>query len=106
MKDSSRVQGARRIIARPISTVRGPEFRNAKMSALPMNWKSTVAVSGATVLATWLGWSPGYQPAATPAIASNAPEAKAGDIQSQADRLQVRVRKELEYRDPTRNPFR
>jgi hypothetical protein len=76
------------------------------MSALPMNWKSTAAVSGATVLATWLGWSPGYQPAATPAIASNAPEAKAGDIQSQADRLQVRVRKELEYRDPTRNPFR
>jgi len=71
-----------------------------------MNWRSTAAVSGATVLATWLGWSPGYQPAGTPAVAPSPRPSNAADIQAQADRLQVRVRKELEYRDPTRNPFR
>jgi len=71
-----------------------------------MNWKSTAAVSGATVLAGWLGWSPGYQPVAAPAASPNARPSNAADIQVQADRLQVRVRKELEYRDPTRNPFR
>jgi len=75
------------------------------MSPLLMNWKSTAAVSGATLMATWLGWAPASPPTATPAVSSARPSG-AADIQSQADRLQVRVRKELEYRDPTRNPFR
>lgn len=71
-----------------------------------MNWKSTAAVSGATLLATWLGWSPAPQPAATPAARSESQPVGTNDIQTQAERLQQRVRTELEYRDPTRNPFR
>ena len=72
-----------------------------------MNWKSTAAVSGATtLLATWLGWTPPPQPAYTPVTAGTNRAAAPSDIKAQADRLQVRVRKELEYRDPTRNPFR
>jgi len=73
-----------------------------------MNWKSTsAAVSTATVLATWLGWSPAPPPAARAAAPERvSPQASPSDIQAQAARLQVRVRKELEYRDPTRNPFR
>ena len=71
-----------------------------------MNWKSTAAFSGAGLLATWLGWSPSLQPATPPVAESRASRPVANDIQAQADRLQVRVRKELDYRDPTRNPFR
>ena len=72
-----------------------------------MNWKSTAAVSGATLLATWLGWSPAHPPAGAPIAPPRDPAASAhGDIQAEADRLQIRVRTELEYRDPTRNPFR
>src|SRR3954471_7478358 len=72
-----------------------------------MNWKSTAAFSSATLLATWLGWTPAPSPAAIPA-ARDGDRHPAGtlDIRAQADRLQTRVRKELEYRDPTRNPFR
>ena len=58
------------------------------------------------MLAGWLGWSPAPQPATSPAAAGASRPAAASDIQAQADRLQVRVRTELEYRDPTRNPFR
>src|SRR5215203_5752426 len=75
------------------------------MSPLDMNWKSTATVSGATLLAGWLGWSP-PPPAATSAPAATSRGAEASDIQAQAERLQLRVRTELEYRDPTRNPFR
>jgi len=72
-----------------------------------MNWKSTAAFSSATLLATWLGWTPAPSPAAIPS-AHDGDRNPAGtlDIRAQADRLQVRVRKELDYRDPTRNPFR
>ena len=72
-----------------------------------MNWKSTTAVSGATLLATWLGWSPAPPPAAAPVLPprESAP-AEHSDIQGEAARLQSRVRTELDYRDPARNPFR
>src|SRR5689334_18530297 len=73
-----------------------------------MNWKSTAAVSGVTLLATWLGSTPVSPPAATQADASaGAVRSQAGsDIQDQAARLQTRVRTELEYHNPKRNPFR
>lgn len=75
-----------------------------------MNWKSTAAVSGATLLATWLGWTPS-RPLAVDATVPTAsrearPVAAAADIEEQAARLQTRVRDELDYRDPARNPFR
>jgi len=75
-----------------------------------MTWKSYAAVSGATVLAGWLASSP---PANAPV--SSAPvqrralaaqPAAESDIQEQAARLQTRVRQEIAYRDPERNPFR
>jgi hypothetical protein len=72
-----------------------------------MNWKSTAAASGLTLVATWLGLSPSIQvPAARPAAAPRDSRPAVSDIQAQADRLQVRVRKEMDYRDPSRNPFR
>lgn len=72
-----------------------------------MNWKSTTAVSGATLLATWLGWAPAHPPSAAPVAPPRDPvQSEHSDIQTQAERLQIRVRTELDYRDPTRNPFR
>src|SRR5215212_80333 len=73
-----------------------------------MNWKSTAAVSGVTLLATWLGWTPAHQSAATvaPATTREVRRVDAVDIQEQAARLQTRVRSELAYQDPKRNPFR
>lgn len=73
-----------------------------------MNWKSTAAVSSATLLATWLGWTPSHQTAAidTPAATRDVRRVDAVDIQEQAARLQTRVRSELGYQDPKRNPFR
>lgn len=77
-----------------------------------MTWKAYSAVSGATVLAGWLGL------ASTPP--SNAPEGRvtalrdasspgAGtslDIEREAMRLQARVRREVAYAEPRRNLFR
>ena len=73
-----------------------------------MNWKSTAAVSGVTLLATWLGWTPSHQSAVTqaPVATRDVRPADAADIQEQATRLQTRVRSELGYQDPKRNPFR
>ena len=73
-----------------------------------MNWKSTstAVVSGAGLLATWLGWVPASYPVNTVPGTAQDRTAAASDIQAEAQRLQVRVRKELDYRDPTRNPFR
>jgi hypothetical protein len=73
-----------------------------------MNWKSTAAVSGAGLLATWLGWTP-TRPATVndaPATTRDVRPVYGVDIQEQATRLQMRVRNELEYQDPKRNPFR
>ena len=73
-----------------------------------MNWKSTAAVSSLTLLATWLGWTPAHQSARTeaPAAIRDVRPAEAVDIQEQAARLRTRVRSELGYQDPKRNPFR
>jgi hypothetical protein len=71
-----------------------------------MNWKFTATSLGATLVATWLGWPPSLQPAPPAATTARDSRPVANDIQAQADRLQVRVRTELAYRDPTRNPFR
>ena len=72
-----------------------------------MNWKSTAAVSGVTLVATWLGWTPARQPSVVdPPAVTNVRPADAVDIQQQAARLQTRVRRELAYQDPKRNPFR
>ena len=72
-----------------------------------MNWKSTAAVSGATtLLATFFGWPPSSHQANPPASQGQTAPVVLSDIQSEAARLQTRVRKELDYRDPTRNLFR
>lgn len=71
-----------------------------------MTWKSTAAVSGAGLLATWLAsYPPANAPA--PAVAPVTPVATSGaDIQQEAMRLQQKVRGVIEYEAPTRNPFR
>ena len=73
-----------------------------------MNWKSTAAVSSVTLLATWLGLTPAHQSAVTntPAVPPAVSPVDAVDIQEQATRLQTRVRGELTYENPKRNPFR
>jgi hypothetical protein len=74
-----------------------------------MTWKSYAVMSGATGLAGWLASSP---PASAPQGTAVAPRPSAprgaavSDIQREADRLQVRVRREVEYTQPERNPFR
>jgi hypothetical protein len=74
-----------------------------------MTWKSYAAMSGATVLAGWLASAPpANAPQGTPvAPRPPAPRAAAAlDIAREADRLQVRLRREVEYTQPQRNPFR
>ena len=73
-----------------------------------MTWKVYAAVSGATVLAGWLA-----SPANAPDGASPAPSQPASrratipsDIEREAMRLQARVRREVTYTQPERNPFR
>src|SRR5262245_9727386 len=76
-----------------------------------MTWKSYAAVSGATVLAGWLAASP---PANTPgaaAVTAQPPRDVTGtsgpsEIELEAARLQARVRREVEFQRPERNPFR
>ncbi len=74
-----------------------------------MTWKSYAVVSGATVLAGWLASTP---PASAPQGTAAGPRppaprgAVASDIEREAERLQVRVRREVEYTQPQRNPFR
>ena len=74
-----------------------------------MTWKSYAAMSGATVLAGWLASAP---PSNAPGevLSASRPttrhDASASDIVREAERLQVRVRQEVEYSQPQRNPFR
>jgi hypothetical protein len=76
-----------------------------------MSWKSYVVVSGATVLAGWLASTP---PANAPDGAASGPAREPGaaggipasDIEREAERLQVRVQREITYAPPQRNPFR
>jgi hypothetical protein len=74
-----------------------------------MSWKSYAAVSGATVLAGWLASAPPSNapdraaPAARPPVAR---DVRSSDIEREAERLQARVQREVEYTQPQRNPFR
>jgi hypothetical protein len=76
-----------------------------------MSWKSYAAVSGATVLAGWLASAPPANEPDGAAVASRQAAtprdaAAASTIEHEADRLQVRVRREVDYTQPQRNPFR
>jgi hypothetical protein len=76
-----------------------------------MSWKSYAAVSGATVLAGWLASTPPANEPENIATVSRQPAtprdaAAASTIEREADRLQVRVRREVDYAQPQRNPFR
>jgi hypothetical protein len=74
-----------------------------------MSWKSYAVVSGATVLAGWLASAPPSNAPAATAPAARQPAARgvpASDIEREAERLQVRVQREVEYTQPQRNPFR
>ena len=74
-----------------------------------MTWKAYTAVSGATLIATYLFSAP-------PTIAPGRAPARVGstavapspsiNIEEQAARLTTRVREDTEYRAPARNPFR
>ena len=73
-----------------------------------MTWKSYVVVSGATVLAGWLA-SPSNAPESAVSARRQAVtprDVPASGIEREAERLQVRVRREVEYSEPQRNPFR
>ena len=76
----------------------------------PMTWKSTAVVSAAGLFATWLASTPPLlnrppEPVlASPTAAKT--EAAAAEIQEQASRLHVRIQEVIEYREPSRNPFR
>lgn len=76
-----------------------------------MTWKSTVLVSGAGLVATWLAGVP----SPTPAPQRAAPQAQAAgasrtrapsEIEHLADRLESRNRAGDGYSRPARNPFR
>ena len=74
-----------------------------------MTVKSYLLLSGGGLLATYLvtaqpGVSPAQRPA--PSRATSAPAGTRIDIREQAERLQTRVRPDVEYQEPSRNPFR
>ncbi len=73
-----------------------------------MSWKSYAAVSGATVLAGWLASTPSNTPDATAPAArpAAARDARSSNIEREAERLQTRARRDVEYAQPQRNPFR
>jgi hypothetical protein len=75
-----------------------------------VTWKSYAVVSGATVLAGWLASTPPSNAPDSAASVRRQPAAPrdtpASDIEREAERLQVRVRREVEYTQPQRNPFR
>ncbi len=72
-----------------------------------MTWKSTVVVSGVGVLATWLASiPPANAPSSPGSVPTQSTAPAAVSIGEQAERLGTRVRAEIEYREPARNPFR
>lgn len=74
-----------------------------------MTLKSYLLLSGGGLLATYLVTAqPPASPAprATPGRASSSIGATGVDIREQADRLEARVRAEVEYQAPSRNLFR
>ena len=74
-----------------------------------MTWKSYVVMSGAGLVATYLvSAPPTIAPGrvAAPVPAAVTPAQLADDIEEQASRLGSRVRAEIDYQPPARNPFR
>jgi hypothetical protein len=67
-------------------------------------------MSGATVLAGWLASTPPSNAPESAASTRRTPAAPrdvaTSDIEREAERLQVRVTREVEYSQPQRNPFR
>jgi len=79
--------------------------------AIPMNWKSTVLVSGTGLVATVFGWVstpmiPQRAPAPSTTAVAQPAVSPAADIQHEAARLQSRLMPDPTYRQPSRNPFR
>lgn len=73
-----------------------------------MTWKSSALLSGVTLMATYLASVPA-RPVDVPPQRSRRAAAEAvvaNDIQHQADRLQARMREQVAYQPPVRNPFR
>jgi hypothetical protein len=75
-----------------------------------MTWKVYAAMTGAGILATYFAsapptFAPGA-PAARPDAVAQVPTPPARDIQQQAARLQTRLHQDVEYREPSRDPFR
>lgn len=75
-----------------------------------MTWKSTVLVSGATLVATWFASTPPLQHTPAPVSESTRPQATAGrasdDITREAERLRARLHPQIPYQQPARDPFR
>ena len=73
-----------------------------------MNWKSTVLVSGAGVLATWFASAP-VQHAPAPAERATVPTTgvahESDEIVREAERLRARLHPPVAYQEPSRNPF-
>ncbi len=74
----------------------------------PMSWKSYVLVSGAGLIGTYFLSTPATPEPGAPVSRRVVAEQvrAAGDIQELAVRLQARVRAEVAFREPARNPFR
>jgi len=80
------------------------------MAAVLMNWKSTVIVSGAGLVATVFGWVstpivPHGAPAPVATPTTQSTPTAASDIQQEAARLQSRLVPDATFRQPSRNPF-
>lgn len=73
-----------------------------------MTWKLYAVVSAGAFVATYLVSSPPVSAPPPSAASPTRPAARptaGSDIQQLADRLQARVRSEIEYREPARDPF-
>jgi hypothetical protein len=76
-----------------------------------MTWKSTAVVSGIGLLATWVASVPppslpGASTQSRPQVNERAASSATSDIARQAERLQVRLRTDSAYEQPSRNLFR
>lgn len=75
-----------------------------------MTWKAYATVSGATVLAGWLASAPPsdapHAGAPGPSPTTQPQAIPRSDIEREATRLEARVRREVAYAQPQRNPFR
>lgn len=73
-----------------------------------MTWKSYTLVTGAGLVATYLGLSPpGAVDTPPPSRRERTPPAQtSAEINELARGLQIRVRSQAEYQAPARNPFR